>query len=292
MSKVKEGYENDCGSGSSLTESQSHAYACKLWLAGQNISVDYKNPKSNYFWSGCKDYTKDAILDMSKEERRKKCGSRDQSTWVLYKTGVYVCADGSILDPSDYTNNSGNGEAKSDYTTFDNFVFIGDSYTVGLKYHVSSDEKFNGAKYYAKEGEAPDYWVSNFSSLPDSANGVCVLLGVNGTSQTSQMENLITKLVTKYGSGVPIYIQRVFHVGSGYTYGSINADDMNKNIDTYNNSVKSSITSLGYDNVYFIDTTTGCEENGYLKYKDGTELHLNSEGYKIWANNLKSVILK
>ena len=202
--------------------------------------------------------------------------SRVNANWQLFSKNIYQTRSGKILTAQNVSS------AKS----FDGFLFLGDSYTVGLE---GSDELKN-ATIKAVVGKTPAYWLDHFSELPGSANGVSVLLGVNNTSQTKEMKKLIDKLVEKYGTDIPIFVQKVFPVGSNYT--TIPASTMVRNIEKYNNSVSSYCNEIGYKNVKFIDATTNCTSGKYLKseYTDDN-LHLNSNGKSIWMQNMKNLML-
>lgn len=282
MQEVKQETE-----GYNLSEHQFHALVCVAYQYG---NVD---GASEFLASGGTDRTKFWVNSGQgfkyypfKEGGGKGGDERVNANWKLFNEGIYQTRSGKTLNPEQFGNS--NSKATSKYTTFENFVFIGDSYTEGLKSYVSGDEKFKNAKFNAVSGKTPQYWIDNFSSLPTSANGVCVLLGVNNPSQTKNMQELINKLVEQYGSNTPIYIQKVFPVGKDYT----DTDTLNTNIKKYNEETKKYISEIGYDNVKFIDTTSGCiDQSGYLKYTDDG-LHLNSTGYSKWVKNLKKTILK
>ena len=107
----------------------------------------------------------------------------------------------------------------------------------------------------AKVGVSPSYWLENINSLPidsDNIQAVGVMLGVNNTSQTSQMKQLIDELISRY-PGKTIYIQRVLPVTSNYT--TINYNEMNQNISKYNSEIESYCS--GKAGVKFIDTSAG-----------------------------------
>lgn len=218
-----------------------------------------------------------------------KCSDdRVEANWQLFSEGIYTIRSGEVLNPANFGSKEKEESVNKSFTTFDNFLFLGDSYTVGLESYVASDEKFKNAEFCGETGKTPQYWIDNFTTLPSTANGVCVLLGINDPSQTTQMKTLIDKLVEQYGSSIPIYIQKVFHAGKTRT----GVDELNKNIDSYNNEIKKYISEIGHKNVSFIDTTSGCiDETGYLKDTDDG-LHLNNEGYSKWVSNLKKAILK
>lgn len=232
---------------------------------------------------------------MTAEELKKIGDSRSLSTWVLYQTGIYIAQGGTILNPEDYQNTN-NSTIEGKNTTFDDFIFIGDSYTVGLQESTKNDEVFKNATFLAEKNEDASYWIQNYSQIEstyNSAKGVCVLLGVNNATDITSMKNLIQKLATGYSATTPIYIQKVFPVGENYTSEYIEKDKLNSNIETYNKEIKKYIEEQNWDNVYYIDTTTGCVDSatGYLS-KTSDNLHLNSAGMTTWKENLRNTILK
>lgn len=190
------------------------------------------------------------------------------------------------------TASSSSGAAK--VGSLDNFLFIGDSITVGLsgaELNDTNKQALSSAKYKAEIGKSANYWLQHFSELPDAGQvkGVCVLLGVNNPSDTSSMKQLIDKLVEKY-SNTNIYIQRVFPVGQAYGYPGLTAETMNESISSYNSNIKQYCE--GKDKVYYIDTTDGyIDSNGYLKadMSAGDGLHLSK--YDKMVENISSQIV-
>lgn len=151
-------------------------------------------------------------------------------------------------DESEATNDTNTGSGVS---SLNNVLFIGDSITVGLR----DSGLISGATFMAQVGVSPSYWLENINSLPldsDNIQAVCVMLGVNNTSQTSQMKQLIDELVSRY-PGKTIYVQRVLPVTSNYT--TINYNEMNQNISAYNSEIESYCS--GKAGVKYIDTSAG-----------------------------------
>lgn len=189
-------------------------------------------------------------------------------------------------------NTSSSSSSATKVGSLDNFLFIGDSITVGLSQAELNDtnkQALSSATYKAEIGKTARYWLDNFSSLPDAGQvkGVCVLLGVNNPSDTSSMKQLIDKLTEKY-SNTNIYIQRVFPVGQAYTYQS--SQYMNETISAYNRTIKDYCD--GKDKVYYIDTTSGyIDQNGYLSadMSAGDGLHIAK--YDKMVENISSQIV-
>lgn len=151
-------------------------------------------------------------------------------------------------EESEATNDTNTGSGVS---SLSNVLFIGDSITVGL----GDSGLIPGATFMAKVGVSPSYWLENINSLPldsDNIQAVCVMLGVNNTSQTSQMKQLIDELASRY-PGKTIYVQRVLPVTSNYT--TINYNEMNQNISAYNSEIESYCS--GKAGVKYIDTSAG-----------------------------------
>ncbi len=188
--------------------------------------------------------------------------------------------------------NTSSSSSATKVGSLDNFLFIGDSITVGLSQAELNDtnkQALSSATYKAEIGKTARYWLDNFSSLPDAGQvkGVCVLLGVNNPSDTSSMKQLIDKLTEKY-SNTNIYIQRVFPVGQAYTYQS--SQYMNETISAYNRTIKDYCD--GKDKVYYIDTTSGyIDQNGYLSadMSAGDGLHIAK--YDKMVENISSQIV-
>lgn len=190
--------------------------------------------------------------------------------------------------------NTASSGSTAKVNSLNNFLFIGDSITVGLKNAQLNDtnkQALNGATYKAEVGMSANYWLQHFSELPEAGQvkGVCVLLGVNNTSDTKSMKELIDKLAEKY-SNTNIYVQRVFSVGQAYTtYYGRSADIMNESISAYNRTIKEYCD--GKDKVYYIDTTDGyIDSNGYLP-ADMSSDGLHFSKYDKMVENISSQIV-
>lgn len=193
---------------------------------------------------------------------------------------------------------AGNGEVTGELS---NILFVGDSYTVGLNTNKKLED--NGNEVFAAVSASPAQFIGSTSQSVTIGAGasnektgqipignysaVIVLLGVNNLSQTEDMKTFLEELDGKFSC--PIFVQKVFPVGSGYTNGSTTATEMNKNIESYNNTIKSFCDSN--DAFTFIDTTTGLvDADGFLN-QTSDNLHLNgSSAFDTWYNNIKSSI--
>ena len=166
-------------------------------------------------------------------------------------------------------------EAADEYVSqkisLDNVLFIGDSITVGLSGILPN------STCVAEVGSTPQEWIpgsGNWNKLPadsDNIKAVCIMLGVNNTSQTEQMKQIIDGLISKY-PGKTIYVQKVLPVTAKYHYNDYNT--MNDNINKYNEEIKAFCE--GKTNVQFIDTSEGyvnSDGTGIVNLFDSEGLH-------------------
>lgn len=204
---------------------------------------------------------------------------------------LYLSNDGSKV-------NYGSG---GQIDSLDNFLIIGDSRTYAIENKLEALGKNVVAK--GVSASTPAHWkevtkngsgtVLNTSvTLPskDSIKGVVVALGVNGTSQVSEMKEVLNNLTSRYPD-VPVFVTSVFHVGEKYQYGTLTASKMNDNIDSFNNSMKEFCNSSS--NLMYIDITSGLyDDKGFLKSSYTSDgLHLNNSGNDILVKNIKEEIL-
>ena len=189
---------------------------------------------------------------------------------------------------TDTDNSAGentNTNTTSNITSLDNVLFIGDSITVGL----DNSGLIPNATFHAEVGTKPSDWLSRIDTLPQNADDiscVCVMLGVNGTSEIEEMKQLIDALSAKY-TGKTIFVQKVLPVASTYTY--INYQTMNENIQAYNDAISSYCS--GKVNVKFIDTSEGyVDSSGAAKAElfDGEGLHPTN--YQMLKENIEKAI--
>ena len=195
---------------------------------------------------------------------------------IKYKDG-YGYVSSSYINIAEERNN------------LNNFLFIGDSFTVGIQNIINS--KNNNAYVYAKSGSRPSYWLDKIDSMPNSSkiDGVCLLIGVNGASTSankSDVKTLINKLSAKYPNKT-IYVQKVFPVGRAFT--GANPASFNKSIASLNSVIESHCETKS--NVKFIDTTTGfVDSDGYLIHHNGDGLHISGSYSNTFYNNILSAI--
>lgn len=190
-------------------------------------------------------------------------------------------------------SNNGNSESTttettnstSNITSLDNVLFIGDSITVGL----DNSGLIPNASFYAETSTKPSDWLSRIDTLPQNADDIsciCVMLGVNGTSQIEEMKQLIDALSAKY-TGKTIFVQKVLPVASTYT--TINYQTMNENIKAYNDAISSYCS--GKTNIKFIDTSEGYVDSsgaGKTELFDSAGLHPTN--YQILKDNIEKAI--
>lgn len=189
--------------------------------------------------------------------------------------------------PSTGNSNGGNNtnSSTSNITSLDNVLFIGDSITVGL----DSSGLIPNATFQAESGTKPSDWLSRIDSLPQNADDiscVCVMLGVNNTSEIEEMKQLIDALSARY-TGKTIFVQKVLPVANTYTYR--NYQEMNESIKTYNDAISSYCN--GKVNVKFIDTSEGyVDSSGAAKAElfDGEGLHPTN--YQMLKENIEKAI--
>lgn len=204
------------------------------------------------------------------------------------------------------TNSNNNNQSSSKSDNINGFLFIGDSLTAGLKENnclseasvmgVVSSSANNWNKYL--DGESPGFDFSHIS-LPDTANGISVTLGINSLnienggstsgiadSTLNQTKTLLSKLEAKYPN-TPIYVQRVFPIGnkaSGY-----DMEKTNQVVNEYNEKIKSYCAEKGYT---YIDATNGLiDSEGNLDSSVTSDgVHFTSNGYSTWESNIRSAI--
>lgn len=203
-------------------------------------------------------------------------------------TDVFAIANGVV----DSVGTSGSSNQSS--SSISNYLFIGDSRYVGIKSNLEGLGQNNTVA--AVTSSTPAQWESVASNgsgtvlgtritLPSTANGISVMLGVNNVSQTSNMQNMLNSLHTRYPSA-QIYVNSVYHVGIKYR-GSVT----NAMIDSFNQTMSSWCSSNSW--ATYVDVTSGLNDsNGYVKaeYMDGAGLHATGNGKTILVNNIKNAI--
>lgn len=186
----------------------------------------------------------------------------------------------------------------SSVASFDKFLFVGDSRYVGIE----SELKGLGAdiNVCAVGGSTSEQWLDTTSKgsgvvkgtsitlpEPENVSHVSVMLGVNSTSQITELEQVLQNLHTRYPNAT-IFYNSAYHIAANYVV--MDAATMNANIDSLNQTIKT--YSEGYDWLTYVDVTDGLnDENGYLKSADGEGIHLIGEGKATLVNNIKNKIM-
>lgn len=243
------------------------------------------NPAEGTFW--CVDQAPNGIeggnLFFYDENYRKKCEESQNYT---------VTGDGA------------KSSTTSSVSSLDNFLFLGDSLTYGLKEEGGiSNAKFIGvigssAAHWNKwlKGEKTK-WDSNIDftgkTMPgeNEISGVCIMLGFNALDGGSSvdtavkdMKEYIDKICSLYPNK-PIYVEKILPCRSGVQV--TNASATNEGIKKYNEQISNYCSSKG---VLFIDTSEGyVGSDGQLaseKSQDGVHL----KEYKTLASNITKAV--
>lgn len=158
-------------------------------------------------------------------------------------------------------------------------TFLGDAYIQGLKDNVDLED----AKFFATNNATAQYWINNIASLPETVGKFVIYVGINDPSEYQASMNLIDALLEKY-DGTSIYFIEVMHVAKSCQ----NADEINKQIDTYNSHLreKCKVTK----GATFIDASSGFISQGYLARSDSTGTIIPSSDYEKWAKNIAYAI--
>lgn len=202
----------------------------------------------------------------------------------------FVTNDGSTVD---YTG-EGVSSNKSNGPTEDKIFYIGDSWMVGL--NGSGKAKSPSSYFYAEGGKNADWVLNTYSDMkiPNDASCIVVEFGLNGLSSVNwnKTQELVNKLVEDYPEK-KIFVLQTPHICDGYTVDprlNFKIDDYNKHMREYCNNK---------EGVIFINPTTNIVSgvgNGYLKdeyasnpkdtSQGGGKIHLNSDGYGVWYEDI------
>lgn len=216
-------------------------------------------------------------------------------------------------DPSEEEPNA-TADTTKVISSLDNFIFIGDSRIHGVSDKLSA--LGNNIKVYGLDSSTPLQWrkkikgkmkkdedfnftlkVGNNSvnvSLPkdkDAEHNFVIMLGVNATSQFSDLKKIYKRLHKNYPNSM-IFAASVYPVGSNYTYND-GKDALNSKIKELNDKIKDFAGSNKW--IKYIDITSGLvDSNGDLKseYQDGEGLHLSTEeGKNTLVNNFRTQLV-
>lgn len=174
--------------------------------------------------------------------------------------------------------------------SMDGFLFLGDSRIEGIESQLGAIG--NNVTAIGVGSSKPSNWVdvtangsgsvvrgtySNGSrnvQLPETVNGVCIMLGTNGLSETSSMETVLNNLHTRYPD-VTIYVDSIYHVGANYT--TQNNISFNQSVDTFNEWLQEFCIDKSW--AKYVDISEELyEDNGLLKTSYASDgLHIYSE---------------
>ena len=190
---------------------------------------------------------------------------------------------------NEYIYVEGEGNVSGERKNLNNFLFVGDSFTVLLQNTIKA--KNSNVYIHAKSGSRPSYWLDKVSSMPSnsSVDGVVLLIGVNGASTEANKTDtkaLINKLSERYPNKT-IYVQKVFPVGRAFT--GANPATFNSKIASLNSVIQAHCNTVS--NAKFIDTTSGFVDNsGYLIHHNGDGLHIDSKYNNQFYNNIFNAV--
>lgn len=234
-------------------------------------------------------------------------------TYIMSKKGFNE-EKGDDKETDNNSSNSSNvnsNETNNNPKTTTDYLFIGDSITVGYAgVAQKSNGRFNNNNNYisgkyansslgdcyfeAEVGATISNWNTNYETLIKNVyqskdiKGIVVMLGANGLDE-SGMKTLLEKLKSDF-QDVPIYVQATLHFSEKWNKWSTgnNAVEQNKKIDNFNDSIEEFCKN---NNISFIYTASGLyDDDGLLVYTDDG-VHLNDNGRGIINANIKSYII-
>lgn len=227
-----------------------------------------------------------------------RAGKPNMSNRLKYANETYAQYNGGSSSNSTNAANSttsSDSSTQSKITTLDDFLFVGDSRYAGIKSELSAlgsninvigVSSSSSSNWVTATKEGNGIVLSTNVTLPTTVSGVSVMLGVNNLSQVTETQEVLNNLHTKYPN-VPIIFNSVYHVGVAYA----NAEEMNKNIDKFNEEMKSFCSKNSWANYIDINNNLN-DDSGYLKSADSSGIHIEgSEAKGILVNNIKSGIL-
>lgn len=207
----------------------------------------------------------------------------------------YIPYDSMVSTISDSSNETVN---------LNNFLFIGDSRTAGIKSKleelgenigvaVASSSRPSDWKNISSTGGTDIISGSAVTLVPSSkVKGVSVALGVNGASyQIDSMKETLNNLLSLYPD-VPIFVNEVVKVGKEYKLGNITASETNTSINTFNSELKN-YCNTNSRLVYINVSSDLYDSEGYLKSEYTSDsINLNSAGNEVLVKNIQNAILK
>ena len=222
--------------------------------------------------------------------------------------GIHMNYEGNSELVNNIKNGIASGGNSSGITSLDGFLFIGDSRFVTQK---SELEKLgNNVNVVAVGATMPSYWLDvtdpsspgkgyientegyNYVELPETANGVCILIGGN-PEQTSEMKQLMENVHKRYNA--PVFVCSILHAARGWSNIYYTAESLNKAYDDFGDTMKNICSTLDWAS--YIDIQDGLlDSEGYLKSEyasDGVHIYTweSPEGTRIFNSNIKNAIL-
>lgn len=190
-------------------------------------------------------------------------------------------------------------DEKDETITIENdkpYLFIGDSRTVGMRDSVSELDNNNTVAESSKEYN----WFVNTAisqateKTKDSSYNIISWLGVNDAADRSRAKKYFDKykeLAEGNWNKHTIYVVSVGPVGPTYSYTSpdgtvITSDDLNKDIDYFNDTMRQSINDAKISNLKFINL------NYNITSYDTAGLHYGTDDYKKIFSDITSKIYK
>ncbi len=240
-----------------------------------------------------------AIYDLYSNKRNSTNSSNTSST-IKNENSTKNDSD-SKKDKSSSSTNDNNKSSSTNSTkvsNLDNFLFIGDSRYNGISSQLSSLGK--NITVIGIDSSKSDEWATitkNGSgsaqgqsvTLPSSAKGVSVMIGVNSLSQVEETKQILENLHAKYPSAT-IYYNSIYHVAGNYNVSGVTAVNMNANIDLLNNTMSEYCKDKDW--AEYINITDNLnDENGLLKNADDMGLHLTDDGKSTLVDNIKNNII-
>lgn len=189
-------------------------------------------------------------------------------------------------------------------TTLDNFLFIGDSRYAGLL----TSSLGNKIKNAGVSSSTIKEWIEVAKNkgqgtvqgqdinITGEYAGISIQLGANSVGNgvdnaVDEMKALINELKVLYPN-TPIFVNSCVQVhpkanNNGYNW---KPQTFRDNINEFNIKVETYCKTQS--NIYYIDVNTNLNDSdGYLKSEyTGDGLHCNTEGVKVFANNIKNSI--
>ena len=225
---------------------------------------------------------------------------------VLNDIGVSmpVATGGSIDDCECYEGTTSITSNSNQSVIFNNFLFIGDSHTVQLNNNIDLESKGHfvmaavgasqsqfigtstGKKQIGMTGTYKDVSLSDYDK--SKIKGVIVSLGSNARTSTGKMKEFLDEIVAYFD--VPIFVQRVFPLGPGYS----NYQSATQDVEKFNAEIKSYCDSNS--ELTYIDATNGLigsDGNLINGADDGLHLTYGSDAVKVrqmWYDNIKSAV--